>query len=286
MEQAPSVTRPVAEDIPGQVFDVGADERGLFGPDLPLHQDEMLAVVDVARVHDGPELASEAARDAGLGPPVDERVVLAAIVDQVGDRRDLERMAGSERLEVRKSRHRPIVAENLANDAGRHEPGEPGEVDRTLGLPRAHEDAAAAGAQREDVTRRHDVGRAGIGPDGGADRRRAIDRGDAARDTVACIDRDGEGRAERRPVLAHHHGEAQLLAVLLGERETDEPTAMRRHEVDVLGGQAFRGDAEVPLVLAILVVHEDDRAARAELCERLVDPDHVGAVAPGRHARR
>ena len=143
MEQAPGVAHPVAEDVARQVLDVGTYEGRLFGPDVALHQDQVLAVVDVARVDDGPEFPSEATRDARLGLPVDERVVLAAIVDQVGDGRDLERMPGRERLQIRQARHLAVVAEDLADDPGRCESREPGEIDGALGLPRAHEDAAA-----------------------------------------------------------------------------------------------------------------------------------------------
>ena len=46
---------------------------------------------------------------------------------------------------------------------------------------------------------------------------------------------------------------------------------MRRHEVDRLGRDELRGDREVALVLAILVVDDDDEAARADLLDRLLD---------------
>ena len=58
-----------------------------------------------------------------------------------------------EELEVRHPRHRPVVVHDLADDARRREVGEAREVDRAFGLPGAHEDAALAGAQREDVAR-------------------------------------------------------------------------------------------------------------------------------------
>jgi hypothetical protein len=50
--------------------------------------------------------------------------------------------------------------------------------------------------------------------------------------------------------------------------------------VDAVGGHA-----EVALVLPILVVHEDDHAAGAQLGQRLVDADDVRALRP-RHAAR
>jgi len=166
-----------------------------------------------------------------------------------------------------------VLAHDLADDARGREAGEPCQVDGAFGLPRAHQHAAAPRAQREDVPGRDDVVRAGVGGDGGADRRRAVDGRDAATDAEPGVDRDRERGAERRPVLRHHHREPELVAAALREREADQPAAVRRHEVDLLGGHPVGGDAEIALVLAVLVVHEDDHAAGADLLQRLLDRD-------------
>src|SRR6266699_5053923 len=152
-----------------------------------------------------------------------------------------------------------------------------------LGLSGAHQHAAPPRAEREDVPRAHDVAGGRVGPDGGADGGGAIDRRDAAPDAMARVDRDGERGPERRAVLAHHHRKAELVAAALRQREADEPAPVGRHEVDVLGRDALGRDAEVALVLAILVVHEDDHAAGADLGERVLGADHVRALAAGGH---
>ena len=140
-----------------------------------------------------------------------------------------------------------------------------------------------AGAQREDVARRDDVRRRGVGADGGPDGGGAVGGGDAAPDAVPRVDRHRERGAERGAVLAHHHGQPELLALVLGERQADEPAPVRGHEVDVLGGDALGGDAEIALVLAILVVHQDDHAAGADLLQRFLDGDDARPVTPVRH---
>ena len=58
-----------------------------------------------------------------------------------------------ERLEVGQPRHAAVVAHDLADDARGRETGEPREVDGALGLPGAHQHAAAPRAEREDVAR-------------------------------------------------------------------------------------------------------------------------------------
>ena len=63
-------------------------------------------------------------------------------------------------LEIRHARHRAVVVHDLADDAGGREPGEAREIDGALGLPGAHEHAARARAEREDVAGRDEIARA------------------------------------------------------------------------------------------------------------------------------
>ena len=60
-------------------------------------------------------------------------------------------------------------------------------------------------------------------------------------------------------------GQLEALDLLLAEREADEPPPVRRHEVDGLGRHELGGHRQVALVLAILVVDEDDHLAGADV---------------------
>ena len=104
------------------------------------------------------------------------------------------------------------------------------------------------------------------------------------RDAVARLDRDRERRAELRLVLVGHLAEPELVAALGGQAEADQPAAVRRHEVDGVGRDELRGDREVALVLAVLVVDDDDEAARADLVDRLLDGGEGARLGLG-HAR-
>ena len=66
---------------------------------------------------------------------------------------ELDAVRRAELDEVGHARHRPVGLHDLADHAGRAHAGEPGEVDRGLGLAGALEHAAGARAQREDVAR-------------------------------------------------------------------------------------------------------------------------------------
>ena len=96
---------------------------------------------------------------------------------------------------------------------------------------------------------------------------RAVGGADAGGDAVARLDAHGERGAERgaeRPGCCHHR-QAEPADLLLGERQADEAAAVRGHEVDGLGRHELRRHHEVALVLAVLVVDEDDHLAGADV---------------------
>ena len=66
----------------------------------------------------------------------------------------------------------------------------------------------------------------------------------------------------------------------LGQRQADQAAAVLGHEVDRVGRRHLRGDDEVALILAVLVVDQDEHAAVARLVDDLLGPDqHLGSRA-------
>ena len=156
-------------------------------------------------------------------------------------------------------------------------PGEAGEVDGGLGLADALQHAARAALERKDVARLDEVAGRALGVDGDLDRARPIVRGDAGGDALAGLDRDGERGLERRFVLRRHEVEAELVAALRRERQADQAAPVRGHEVHGLGRRELRRHRQVALVLAILVVADDDHLALADVLQGLVDRGERGA---------
>ena len=70
------------------------------------------------------------------------------------------------------------------------------------------------------------------------------------------------GRFEGRLVLRRHQVEPELVAALGRQRQADQAAPLLGHEVDRLGRGELRGQREVALVLAVLVVAHDDHPAR------------------------
>ena len=173
--------------------------------------------------------------------------------------------------EIGHAGHRPVGLHDLADHACRPHAGEPREVDGGLGLAGALEHAARAGAQREDVTGLDDVARAGGRRARHLDGVGAILGRDAGLDALAGLDRDRERGLVRRLVVLHHHLQPELLAALGRQREADQPTAVRGHEVDRVGVDVLRRHAQIALVLAVGRVDDHDHATRPDLLDRLLD---------------
>src|SRR5262249_26895951 len=115
------------------------------------------------------------------------------------------------------------------------------------------------------------VSRLRLRGDGGEDGAGAIRSGDAGGDAARGLDGNGEGGSEGRGVVLHHQGKGQLANPVLGERQADEAPPVGRHEVDRCGGHLLRGHDEISLVLAVLVVGEDDHPPLADLPDGPLD---------------
>ena len=240
-------------------------EGGAVGAEVAANEgDVALATLDLAFVGDHAELAV-AGLDAGFAGADDVALVAQAVADELGDGDHFEAVLPAERDEVGDAGHFAVVAHDFADDAGGGEAGEAGEIDGGLGLSGADQNAAAAGAQREDVAGTDEVGGGGAGVDGGADGMGAVGGRDAGGDAFSCLDGFGESGAEAGGVLLRHGKEAQVVGALLSEGEADEAAAVAGHEVDGFGGNVLGGQGEVALVFAILVVDHDDHAAQADV---------------------
>ncbi len=152
------------------------------------------------------------------------------------------------------------------------EPGEAREVDGAFGLAGAHEHAAVARAQREDVAGRDEIVAAAV--------RRSIATRIVCARSAALMPVVTPWRAStvtvnavprRRRVPLRHHRQIEPLAALVGEAEADQAAAVRRHEVDGLRRHELGGHAEIALVLAVFVVDEDDHLAVPDVLDGLLD---------------
>ena len=134
---------------------VHAHQHRLRRRDVALHQRDVFGIFERVDV----DASSSTCRHCGSRTVAStvrlhEVIVFAAIGDEIGDGADLQAVQLRERHEIGHARHRAVVVHDLADHAGRIEPGEPRDIDGGFGVAGAHQRAAVARDQRKDVARR------------------------------------------------------------------------------------------------------------------------------------
>ncbi len=149
--------------------------------------------------------------------------------------------------------------------------GEPAEIDRGLGLARAHEHASVARLEREDVARFHEVVRLRLRIGEHLDRASAVGRADAGGHALARVDAHRERGPQACLVARDHLREVELLKTFGDHRYTDHAARVFADERDVLRTRELRRHREVALVLTVLVVDDDHHLPAADVVNGFVD---------------
>ena len=135
----------------------------------------------------------------------------------------------------------------------------------------AHQHAAVAGAQRKDMARRGDVGCRFARVDRNSDGAGAIMGRDAGAHALTRLDRHGEGSLVARRVVGGHERQAQRIDPRPRQREADQPAPVGGHEVHGFGRGHLRGDDQIALILAVLVIDKDEHAPVARILDDILD---------------
>ena len=167
------------------------------------------------------------------------------------------------------TRHRAVGIRELAKHAARFQPGEPHEINRRLGVSRTFKHAAVARDEREHVSGSGEIrARRRVRSDD-AHRLKPIRGGNAGRNIFRGVYGNGERRAVAAGVVAHHHGQFETPRRSRGNANADDSAAIANLHCDLLGGQRFRRENEVALVLAIFVVHDEHAFTGTQRDERI-----------------
>ena len=69
------------------------------------------------------------------------------------------------------------------------------------------------------------------------------------------------------PVIANHQGQIQLSRTLRSDGHADQSAGFRGEEIDDLRRYFFGGDNQIAFVFTILIIHQDDHSAGADVIE-------------------
>src|SRR5512145_803688 len=176
-------------------------------------------------------------------------------------------------LEIGHACHGSILVHDLADYAGRAQPSEAGQIDGPFGLAGSNENATVTRAQRVHMPRHYQVfgRRARVGSS--ANGMRAIGGTDAGANASPRLDAHRKCRTERRPwaIRLLHHRQLELVHLMLGKREANQAASMRRHEVDGLCGHTIGGDAQIALILTVLVIDQNDHSTLTDLIDGVLN---------------
>src|SRR5688572_24537756 len=198
-----------------RVLPMHSNESRRFCVERAAREREVHGTIDVILEADEPE-RTEFGLDLRLADDLDGFLLAQAVLDEIGDRADLELMAPRELREVVAARHGAVVVQDLDDDSCRLEARETREVAAGFRVPRARQNPAGLSHQRKNVPRLPQITRLRLRRNSGLDRARSVVRRDAGRDTLGRFDRDREVRRLANVGVADHQRQAELLATRSG----------------------------------------------------------------------
>ena len=234
----------------------------------PLHRAKCGSDSRDALVADQLELAI-VRRQANALDPFDLALPLETVLHELGDGGDPQPVLLTELQQLRDSGHRAVLVHDLADDPGRFESRQAGQIDGAFGLAGADQDAAAAGTQRENMARPRQVLGLGVVRNRHPNGMGAVGGADAGADALGRIDADGERRAEASGVFQRLRIQAQRVASLRRQRQTDQAPAEFRHEVDQLRRNLFGRADQIPLIFPVFRIHQNYHLALPEVLKHL-----------------
>ena len=179
-------------------------------------------------------------------------------------------MALGEREQELSARGIAVVVQNLTRDCHRWKAGQHRQVDGRFGVTTALEGPTRGGAQREHVAGATELGGHSVAIDDAPDRECTVGRADPA-PCVDVVDRDREGGIATRVLRRDHRRKLQPVDHSRCRGHADETARPAQHEVECVGGYPARRHLEVALVLAVLVVDDEDHLATSDSFQCLID---------------
>ena len=116
---------------------------------------------------------------------------------------------------------------------------------------------------------------------GNRDGPRTVCRRDAGGYTFSCFDRGCESGLMPRSVCPAHQIKAKLLDARFGQRQANQASPVRGHEIDRIRRRHLRRDDQITLILAVFVVNKDEHPAVARFLDDLLNRNQCRTVVVG-----
>ncbi len=278
----PAVAAQRVEDIAGETLRVHPHQHVALAGDIAVHQRDVFRPVDIVAIADDAEVTDNRGKPR-VGDPVHQPLGPQPVGHQLGHRHQRQPVFRGKGAQLRQPRHRAVGVEDLADHAGRLQPRQPRQVDARLGVADPLQHAPRARLQRRNVPRAPEVTGHRVGGDGYLDGPGAVGGRDAGGHAEAAlrVDGDRERGGHLFAVAVDHLRQVEARAILRRQRKTDPAAGKPEHEVDDLGRDTFGRADEVTLVLAVLVVDDDDHLPRGQVGNGLRNRRQGHGALPG-----
>ena len=259
-----------------------ADQDGVASVlGVSLDEGDVLRPVDCVAVADGAEVP-ESTGEVGIGLALDKAFRIEAVANEIGDGDEAKAVVPGVVDELGEACHGAIRVLDLADHGGGIETGKAGKIDGSLGVAGALENAATAGAQREDVAGPPKVSGSCGGMESDLDGAGAVLGGNAGGNPVLWtgIDADGEGGLVAVGIGTDHQRKIKDIETLTLHGNADETAGLGSHEVDLEGCGELGSADDVAFILAVLIIDDNDRLTvtnGGEAIDHGIHADHGAA---------
>ena len=201
-----------------------------------------------------------------------ERVFLQPVGNEVADGNQFHVVLLGKLGELRQSCHRTVLVHNLHQGTHGAQSCQSAEIHGSLRVSGALQHAVVLCIERVDVSGTAEGLRCrfriGECTDGGG----AVIGRHTGGASFQFIDGDGERCTQHGGVVHHLMREVEFLAAFLCHGYTEHAACLFQHEVHHFGGDLLCGADKVALVLAVFVVHHDDKLTFPEVIKGFLYP--------------
>jgi hypothetical protein len=221
---------------------------------------------------------ADLALDLEFADAFDQLFARLPVRDQIGDGNLREFVPLCEICHPRPAHHRAVVVHQFRQHADRRQASKTTKIDAGLGMSGAHQHAAVLGDQGKDVTGPDEIRSAAVAIGQRPNRVGSLLRRNSSGQTVAHVHRDRESGPKRGVIGGYHRVETKPARLVAGQRRTDDPRRVAYDERHFLGRAKRGGHEQIALVLAIVVIGDDNDLAagkgRNRRFDALVGLDH------------
>ena len=247
-----------------------AHQHGFVGLPFTFDQGDVFQVIALLAEGNQAEVAVSR-RHIHLFAALYEAFAAQSVRNQIFYRDNVQSVLLGKGYELRHTCHGAVLVEYFDEAGSRLHTGEPGQVNGGFGVAGAGQYAAVLGVEGVDVSRAAETFGAHVGIGQGADGSGAVMAADACGATFQQVDGHGERSAQHTRVGLYLVLQSQLSAALVGNRGAEHAASVVQHEVHGFGRDQFGSHNQVALVLAVLIVHDNDKLSVFEVLYCLFD---------------